>query len=98
MTQFLQKYQQQISDFAANNDIAYLGLFGSEARNEAKPNSDVDMIIRFNRPGGLLRRASIKNKLETMFKRPVDLISQNGLSDMLKPYIEKDLIDIYGSR
>jgi uncharacterized protein len=72
-----------------------LGLFGSYSRNEETPTSDIDLLVKFNTPGGLLRRARAKLKLEKIFNKKVDLVSQNALSPLLKPYVEKELIDIY---
>lgn len=95
MTSFIQQNQQKIQQFARENDIAYLGLFGSQARGDDKPHSDVDMVIKFKTPGGLLRRATIKLKLEQLLGINVDLISVNGINPMLKPYIEKEIIDLY---
>lgn len=95
MNKIIQQYQIQIHQFAKENDIAYLGLFGSYARNQDTPDSDIDLLVKFNTPGSLLRRASIKRKLEKLFNRKVDLVSQNALSPLLKPYIDKEIIDIY---
>ena len=95
MNALINQHQQLLQELVKNNDVAYLGLFGSTARNEQTENSDIDLLIRFKTPGGLLRRARVQRKLEAIFHKKVDLVSQKALSPMLKPYIDKELITIY---
>lgn len=95
MKNIIQNCQIEIHQIAKENDIAYLGLFGSYARNQDTSNSDIDLLVKFNSPGSLLRRARVKLKLEKLFNKKVDLVSQNALSPLLKPYIEKEIIAIY---
>ncbi len=59
-------------------------LFGSVARNEATPASDVDLLVEFNRPVGYFGLFALQDYLEKLLGCPVDL----GTPDSLKPYIE----------
>ena len=66
--------------FSSNKEafgIERLGLFGSFARGEAGPDSDVDIIIELAKPD-LFRYATIQQQLETVFRRHVDLISAHA--------------------
>ena len=72
--------------------IERIGLFGSFARNEAGPESDVDIVISLNRPN-LLTYSIIAHQLETVFKRSVDLISDNAqLKASFRSNLEKEVI------
>ena len=72
--------------------IERIGLFGSFARNEAKQDSDVDIIISLQKPN-LLTYSTITQQLETAFGRKVDLISEKSiLKDSFKTRVEKEVI------
>lgn len=91
----LAKYQKQIVQVAKNNHISYLALFGSCARGEQKKTSDVDLLVEFNKPIGLIHLIHTEHELEDILGKNVDLITKGGLSKYLKPYIQNDLTTIY---
>ena len=66
--------------FSCNKEafgIERIGLFGSFARDEAGPDSDVDIVIELAQPD-LFRYATIQQQLETVFHRHVDLVSAHA--------------------
>jgi len=65
------------------HDVARLRVFGSVARGEECPDSDVDLIVEFRRPKGLLALIRLERRLGELFGRSVDLVTEPGLS----PYI-----------
>lgn len=73
--------------------VRSIGVFGSFARGEQQPGSDVDLLVEFN-PG----EATFENfmhladYLETLFSRRVDLLTRDGVSKYLRPVIEKEVI------
>lgn len=72
--------------------IEKIGLFGSFARGEARPDSDIDILIALKKPN-LLTYASISHQLETVFGRPVDLVSAKSiLKDRFREAVEKEVI------
>lgn len=75
--------------------INYVGLFGSAARGEETSNSDVDVLVDFDRPKTLFDLADIQFHLERSLGRKVDLVTRKSLKPQLKPYIERDLITVY---
>jgi predicted nucleotidyltransferase len=72
-------------------------LFGSAARGEGGPNSDLDILVELDseRKVGLIEFIKIQMKLEEAFHTRVDLISSDGLSPHIRPFIEKDKMLIY---
>jgi uncharacterized protein len=56
-------------------------LFGSVARGDAGPESDVDLLVEFDRPVGLLALATLRRTLSERLGRPVDV----GTVDSLRP-------------
>ncbi len=70
-------------------------LFGSQARGEATPESDVDVLVELEKGVDLFQFIRIKLDLEDLLKKSVDLVSTGGLSPYIKPYIDADKILIY---
>jgi uncharacterized protein len=72
--------RSEVIDFfsAHRDDLRRLGIssllvFGSVARDQARPDSDVDLIAEFDRPIGYLGLARVEHELETLLGRSVDL-------------------------
>jgi uncharacterized protein len=71
---------------------ASLSLFGSVARDEAGPDSDVDMLIELSRPMGLFGLAAIQLRLEEILGRRVELLTMNGIAERYRRRIIPDLV------
>ena len=71
--------------------VSKIGIFGSFVRNEQKKDSDVDIIVEFSEPIGL-KFFELVELLEEKFKRKVDLVSMDGISPHIKPYIENEVV------
>lgn len=67
--------------------INEIGIFGSYARGEQNPNSDIDIIINFDEFPGLIEFIGIENILSEFLETQVDLVTKSGL----KPEIRKDV-------
>lgn len=79
--------------------VRYAGLFGSQARGEARPDSDVDILVS---PGdkkfSVWDIVGMKDELSKNLKKQVDLIFEKAIIPYFKDYIFSDLKIIYGSR
>lgn len=73
----------------------YAAVFGSVARGDDRPDSDVDFIVRLSRPVGFFKLSALADSLEQKLQRPVDVVEEEGLSRHMKPFIVKDLITVY---
>ena len=67
-------------------------LFGSVARGEEGPQSDIDILVDFQGPATFDRYMELKFYLEELFQRKVDLITQEGLRAEIRGYVEEDMI------
>lgn len=65
-------------DFTLRFGVNRLALFGSFVRNEARPDSDIDVVVEFAEPD-IFALVHIKETLEAEFQRPVDLIPYSPL-------------------
>lgn len=90
--------QNLINAICDQEGIVYLGLFGSQARGDAKKASDVDLLVNFKQTKSLFQLARIQEKLEGAFDKKVDLVLDTSIKELLKPYILKDLVTLYGKK
>jgi predicted nucleotidyltransferase len=72
---------QQIQDFCHRWQIIEFALFGSVLRNDFRPDSDIDILINFspNAKRGLTETLQMRDELEAIFDRKVDLIVKTAI-------------------
>jgi len=75
---------------AARHGASNLRLFGSVLRQEARPDSDVDLLIDLAEDRGFDDYLALIEELESVLGRRVDLITDRGLSPYFRPYIEAE--------
>jgi predicted nucleotidyltransferase len=94
--------EAQIADFCRRFDIVELAVFGSAARNEMRPDSDVDVMVQYA-PGTDLgpwmgKFTDAQEDLKEMFGRDVDLIEKGPIKNPFKRHtIMRDLTVIYAA-
>jgi len=69
--------------------ITDLALFGSTVRDEARPDSDIDVLVNFDGQATSKRYFGVQFYLEDLMGSPVDLVTNKALRPQLRPYIEK---------
>lgn len=67
--------------------VRTLSLFGSVARDDATPLSDVDVLVEFDRPVGYFHLFELQERLESLLGCRVDLVTPGGLRPELKQRI-----------
>lgn len=73
-----------------------IGIFGSFARREETPESDIDILVKFRNTISLLDLARIHRELSKILNREVDLVTEASIkNERLKKHIYKNLIVIY---
>ena len=63
--------------------VKRIGVFGSVARNEARPDSDVDVLVEFHETPDLIDFIVLKQRLEEILETKVDLATPRGLKRRL---------------
>lgn len=86
----------KLKEFFAGKPVKKAYLFGSYARHEADPGSDIDILVELDhsKPIGM-SFFSYQEELEDLLKMKVDLVSNEGLSKYVKPTIDKEKVLIY---
>ena len=77
------------------NKVSEIYVFGSMARGSFTDNSDVDLLVKFSSPVGLLHVAHLKDLLSEALGRKVDLVTEQGLSPYIHDEVMKEAILLY---
>ncbi len=89
------RYKDQIVEVCREFDVLTLSVFGSVARGEDGPKSDVDLLVKFKRPVGLTRLIRLEDRFAQIFGRRVDLGTENSLHPLLRNSVLRDSKVIY---
>ena len=74
--------------------VKSLALFGSVARGEAGPDSDVDLLIEIVRPMGFFRFFAIQERIEQILGRSVDLVTPESLKSRLRERVLREAVPV----
>jgi hypothetical protein len=78
-------------ELADRYGVSQIGVFGSIARNEAQPQSDIDIVVQME--PNLFKRFQLKIELEALFNRDVDVLRYwHGMNPYLKARIDREAI------
>ncbi|WP_041464188.1 nucleotidyltransferase family protein [Pelodictyon luteolum] len=81
-------------ELQARFGVVRLALFGSTSRNTATSESDVDVLVAFDGPATAKRYFGVQFFLEDLLGRPVDLVTEKALRTELRPFIEREQINV----
>jgi uncharacterized protein len=86
--------RQQAIELLARSKPELQERFGSTARDVATADSDVDILVNFDSPAISQWYFGVQFFLEDLLGCPVDLVTEKALRVELRPYIEKELVDV----
>jgi predicted nucleotidyltransferase len=81
-------------ELAEEFNVASLSLFGSVARDDASPSSDVDLLVEFSEPVGLFLFIGLQQRLEELLDCKVDLGTARSLKLDLEDTILEEAIRV----
>ena len=86
-----------ISDVLSKAPVQKAWLFGSYARMEERPDSDIDLLITLDKttPMGLLAFSELVSQLESASGRPIDLVPEDALKPYARASVEQDKVLVY---
>ena len=84
--QTLKEHQEELRE---TYRVKHLKIFGSYVRNNQKEDSDLDLMVSFEEAPTLLEFIDLKEYLESIIGIKVDLVTEDGISPYIKPYIEE---------
>lgn len=86
----ISEHRQSLDRFG----VEMLSLFGSVAREEARPGSDIDVLVDFTGKATFDRYMDLKFFLEDLLGSRVDLVTRNALRPSMRPAVEREAIRV----
>jgi len=91
--------EAEIAAICRRYHVKELAVFGSAARNELRPDSDIDLLVEFL-PGArvdLLQHLAAERELSELLGRKVDLVSRRALRSALREEVLSQALPIYAA-
>ena len=86
----LKKHQAELE----RQGVKHVALFGSAARGDAEPGSDIDIMIDLDPEAhlGVYEYVSLKDYIGGLFEGPVDVVNREGLKPYIRPMALTDAV------
>jgi len=88
----LRALKEELPRLREKFNVKSIGLFGSWARNEQTKQSDVDVLVEFEKPIGFFKFVEIEDYLSERLGVKVDLVTPDALKPLIKPQVEKEAV------
>jgi hypothetical protein len=88
----IREKRETILRIAARHGAMQVRLIGSVARGEARPDSDVDLLVTWSEGSSLLDQAALKLDLESLLGRKVDIASDGWVKPAIRESVYRDAI------
>jgi len=82
--------REQILAIAHKNGVHNVRIFGSVARGDAHPDSDIDFLVNLDAGRSLLDLARLLRELQTLLGHNVDIVTEAGLRQRIRPRVLKE--------
>lgn len=90
----LQRYRAEILQLALRHGAKDVRVFGSLARGEGREDSDLDLLVTLGEGRSLLDIVGLKQDLEDLVHRPVDVVTEQALSPYLRERVLSEAIPL----
>lgn len=91
--------EAMLTELCRRYQVRELSLFGSAARGELQPDSDIDLLVDFlpNADVGLIEHAGLMQDLGRLLDRKVDLVSRRALRPRIRASVLADARLLYAA-
>jgi uncharacterized protein len=86
----LKTRRKEILETAMRNGAVNVRVFGSVARGDDSPDSDIDFLVNLEPGRSLMDLARLLRELNILLGRPVDVVTEAGLRPRIKPQVLKE--------
>jgi hypothetical protein len=91
---FIKLFAEHKTELHEKFHVESLAIFGSVRRGSAGPDSDIDMLVRYRETPGLFAFLDLKDYLEELVGRPVDLVTEGALKKQLREQILQEAVRV----
>lgn len=92
MNELVREKREEIVNIAASHGAQEVQIFGSLARGQAGPESDLDILVKLDPDRTLLDLVAIKQDLEGFLNCSVDVVTEAAISPYIREQVLKDAI------
>jgi len=86
----LKTHRKQILETARRHGATDVRVFGSVARGEARPDSDIDFLVRLETGYSMLDLARLLRELQALLNCNVDIVTEAGLRPRIRPQVLRE--------
>ncbi len=86
--------QKERKDLVDRYNVSALSVFGSVARDDARQDGDVDILVEFSHPVGLFQFIELQQRLEALLGSRVDLGTPRSLKPRIKEQVLQEAIRV----
>lgn len=90
----MERLRRLLPDLRTRYGVEHIQVYGSVARGEAGPDSDVDLLVEFQRTPSLFEMARLQAELEGHLGRPVDLATPGGMRASVLAEARHDAVEV----
>ena len=90
--EILKILEEEIPLLRQKYGISKIGLFGSYSRGDQDAESDIDLIVQFERPIGFFKFVAIEEYLKEKLGGKVELVTEDALKQVIRPYVMKEVV------
>jgi predicted nucleotidyltransferase len=97
----IERIRPEISNLCRDLEVKRLDIFGSATSDDFRPESDVDVLVQFERDNGRLfdRYFELKERLEEILGRTVDVVVEDAITNpYFKLEVERSRKNVYTAR
>jgi len=91
---FVKILKQHLPELREKYSVSYLGIFGSYIRGEQTKDSDLDVLVEFDKIPGLLKYIELEYYLSDILGVKVDLVTRTGLKQNVEKHILNEVISL----
>ena len=91
---FIEILRQYLPELKEKYSVSYLGIFGSYIRGEQTRDSDLDVLVEFDKIPGLLKYIELEYYLSDLLGVKVDLVTRTGLKQNVEKQILNEVISL----
>ena len=90
---------ERLVEICRRYHVRELALFGSTARGDNRPESDVDIMIEYDPHAtpGLIDFSKLRFELEDLMARRVDLVTKRGLKPLVRQHVVDESVVLYAA-
>ena len=89
--EIIEKHKEELKE---KYGVKEIGIFGSFVRGEAKEDSDVDILVEFEKPIGFFKFLELEEYLSNLIGKKVDLVSKKALKPHIGKYILEEVVTV----